>query len=182
MICQPEVVLLFWVTICPNFRLVVLNPLVLLGGVLLYLQEAQHSQFTMYVLHYICGYIVSKLAKTICCFQCINKITTLPNQSQEKSDHDYCGRTSTDDMYDKAAAFTNFVNRGGAHVSSEFTVEIVSYADKAFRCNVPKSTSNNIPYQKKVKQKMVKEGSHHFADKVPMRNEKSHNSSINETH
>ena len=145
-----------------------------------YLQEAQHSQFTMYVLHYISGYIASKLAKKISCFQCIKEITTLPNQSQERSDHDYCGTTSADDMYDKAAAFTNFVNRGGLHVPSEFTVKIVSYADMVFRCNVSKSTYN-MPNQKKLKEKMVKEVSHHFADKVPMGNEESHDSCINET-
>ena len=33
LICQPEVVLLFWVPICPNFRLVVLNPLFFYAGV-----------------------------------------------------------------------------------------------------------------------------------------------------
>ncbi|CAB3997104.1 DNA transposase THAP9 [Paramuricea clavata] len=81
-----------------------------------YLQEAEHSEFTMYVLHYICGYIVSKLAKSISCSQCIEEITASPNQSQERSDHDYCRRKSADDMYDKAATFTNFVNRGGLHV------------------------------------------------------------------
>ena len=50
-----------------------------------------------------------------------------PNQSQERSDHDCCGRTSADDMCNEAAAFTNFVNRGGLHVPSEFTMKIVSY-------------------------------------------------------
>jgi hypothetical protein len=32
-----------------------------------HLEAVEHSEFTMYVLHYICGLIVSKLEKQISC-------------------------------------------------------------------------------------------------------------------
>ena len=50
-----------------------------------HLEAADLSEFAMYVLYYICEFIVSKLEKSISCSQCIIDITESPIQSQERS-------------------------------------------------------------------------------------------------
>ena len=116
-----------------------------------HLQVAQHSEFTMYVLHYICGFIVSKLKKRISCPQCIVALTEPPHQSQERTDHDYCSRTN-DNIYDNASRLTNFVNKGGLHIPFSLVLKVVSYAEKVFKCYVPNVTHNSITKEKKLKE------------------------------
>jgi hypothetical protein len=144
-----------------------------------HLQAAEHSEFTMYVLHYICGFIVSKLEKRISCSQCIVAITESPSQSQERSDHDYCSKTS-DNMYDNASTFTNFVNKGGLRIPSTLVLKVVSYAEQVFRCYVSSATHDSITKEKKLKEKMVTEVSHHFAE-VDISKQESHEQFLNET-
>jgi hypothetical protein len=144
-----------------------------------HLQAAEHSEFTMYVLHYICGFIVSKLEKRISCSQCIVAITESPSQSQERSDHDYCSKTS-DNMYDNASTFTNFVNKGGLRIPSTLVLKVVSYAEQVFKCYVSSATHDSITKEKKLKEKMVTEVSHHFAE-VDISKQESHEQFLNET-
>ena len=115
-----------------------------------HLEAADHSEFTMNVLHNICGFIVSKLEKSISCSQCINDITESPSQSQERSDHDYCSKSS-DDMYVNASTFTNFVNKGGLCIPSTLVLKVVSYAEQVFRCYVSSTTHDSITKEKKLK-------------------------------
>ena len=104
-----------------------------------------------------------KLEKSISCSQCIIDITESPSQSQERSDHDYCSKSS-DDMYAKASTFTNFVNKGGLRIPSTLVLKVVSYAEQVFKCYVSSATHDSITKEKKLKEKMVTEVSHHFAE------------------
>ncbi len=143
-----------------------------------HLEAADHSEFTMYVLHYICGFIVLKLEKSISCSQCIIDITESPSQSQERSDHDYCSKSS-DDMYAKASTFTNFVNKGGLRIPSTLVLQVVSYAEQVFKCYVSSATHDSITKEKKLKEKMVTEVSRYFA-KIDISKQESHEECLNE--
>ena len=85
----------------------------------------------LYVLHYISGFVASKLAKCINCPACIEELTA-PKPVQERSDHDYC-QCTTNDTYGKAASFTLFANNGGLCIPSASVIKMVSYAKSLFK-------------------------------------------------
>lgn len=127
-----------------------------------HLEQTELSEFTMYVLHYISGFIVSKLLKIIPCPQCIDDITASATCSQGQSQR--CETSTSNAIYDKAPAFTTFINKGGLHIPSTFTLKVVTYAEQVFKCYVSKSSHDCITNAKQLKEKMIKEVSHNFVE------------------
>ena len=94
-----------------------------------HLGQTELTEFTMYVLHYISGYIVSTLLPRVSCPQCIDDLIASTSQHQGQG-HEQFNRNIDDNV---PSRFTNFVNRGGLYIPSTFTVKVVAYAEKVFK-------------------------------------------------
>ena len=116
-----------------------------------HLDQEQHSKFVSNVLFYIAGYIISQIINKISCPACKSCLISSPTDSSAR--HHEAG---------KAAAFTNFINKGGLKIPSSSVYRTVEYSEHVFKAMVSGKDGNEISNQSKLKEKMIIQVNKHF--------------------
>jgi hypothetical protein len=135
-----------------------------------------YSEFVQNILHYISGYIVSKLVKQVKCSLCISNLTgssPIPTQTH----HNYSKPSHP--LTETELSFLQFTNNGNLKIPSKFVMDVIKYAEHIFKLYVI-NQPNQINTKKNLKTKMILELCQHFGDVATKLLPPQHEISINE--